>query len=301
MASRIHPTKRFGSWAASLIILLASMGTSGCYADANCTPADTTHSCCVKNRPEMPEACDGSEGVEGTAFRSSSTPQQVKATSGKGPMIAVATVSTAAAAGTAAVLVNMSDAVQFEKHQAELDRVMEECVDLADRTIDSRRPKGEILDSVRCNEEVGKDANGKRVTRAMQLGNEKHQEASNCIKEKLSRLIKGQFSIEQRYQYDPSTKKLRRVSTEEEQRLIRQGRKHELRGTLKPDVVIHSGDPTQARLVYDFKFPCVNDKPPTWRIYEQGAYQDRTQGDMYEAAFGVKPGRVVPGKEGIIR
>ncbi|OJH34425.1 hypothetical protein BON30_43670 [Cystobacter ferrugineus] len=210
--------------------------------------------------------------MEGTAFRSSSTPQQVKASSGKGPTIAIAT---AAATGTAAVLVSMSDTVQFKKLQEELDRVMEECVDLADRTIDSRRPKGEILDSVRCNEEVGRDANGKRVTRAMQLGNEKHQEASNCVKEKLSKLIEGQFSIEQRYRYDQSTGKLRRVSTEEEQRLIRQGRKHELKGTLKPDVVIHSGDPTQARLVYDFKFPCVNDKPPTWRVYEKGAHQDR--------------------------
>ncbi|WP_143178043.1 hypothetical protein [Cystobacter ferrugineus] len=226
----------------------------------------------MKNNPETPEVCDGIEGVEGTAFRSSSTPQQVKASSGKGPTIAIAT---AAATGTAAVLVSMSDTVQFKKLQEELDRVMEECVDLADRTIDSRRPKGEILDSVRCNEEVGRDANGKRVTRAMQLGNEKHQEASNCVKEKLSKLIEGQFSIEQRYRYDQSTGKLRRVSTEEEQRLIRQGRKHELKGTLKPDVVIHSGDPTQARLVYDFKFPCVNDKPPTWRVYEKGAHQDR--------------------------
>ncbi|MFY0573309.1 hypothetical protein ACN28S_02125 [Cystobacter fuscus] len=297
MASRIHPTRRIGSRAASLLILLASIGTSGCYAD-NCTPADTTHSCCVKNRPEMPEACDGIEGVEGTDFRSSSTPQQVKASSGKGPTIAIAT---AAATGAAAVLVSMSDAVQFKKLQEELDRVMEECVDLADRTVDSRRPKGEILDSVRCNEEVGKDADGKRVTRAMQLGNEKHQEASKCVEEKLSRLIEGQFSIEQRYQYDPSTRKLRRVSTEEEQRLIRQGRKHELRGTLKPDVVIHSGDPTQARLVYDFKFPCGNDKPPTWRVYEKGAYRDSTQGEKYNEAFGVTPGRVAPGKKGVIR
>ncbi|WP_157758347.1 hypothetical protein [Cystobacter fuscus] len=252
----------------------------------------------MKNHPEKPEACDGIEAVEGTAFRSSSTPQQVKTSSSKGPMIAVATV---AATGTAAVLVNMSDAVQFEKLQAELDRVMEECVDLADRTIDSRRPKGEILDSVRCNEEVGKDANGKRVTRAMQLGNEKHKEASNCVEEKLSKLIKGQFRIEQRYRYDPLTGKLKLVSTEEEQHLIRQGRKHELRGTLKPDVVIHSGDPTQARLVYDFKFPCGNDKPPTWRVYEKGAYRDSTQGEQYNEAFGVPPGRVAPGKKGVIR
>ncbi|EPX64901.1 hypothetical protein D187_000324 [Cystobacter fuscus DSM 2262] len=301
MVSRAHPTRKSEARAAFLVILLASMGTSGCYADANCTPADTTHSCCVKNNPKKPEACDGIEGEGGTAFRSSSTPQQVKTSSGKGPMIAVATVATAAAAGTAAVLVNMSDAVQFKKLQAELDRVMEECVDLADRIIDSRRPKGEILDSVRCNEEVGRDANGKRVTRAMQLGNEKHQEASSCVEEKLSRLIEGQFSIEQRYQYNPSTKKLRRVSTEEEQRLIRQGRKHELRGTLKPDVVIHSGDPTQARLVYDFKFPCGDDKPPTWRIYEQGPYRDKTQGRIYENAFGVQPGRVAPGRKGVIR
>jgi hypothetical protein len=167
VASRVRPTERPGSWAAALLILLASIGTHGCFEGANCTPADTTHGCCVKNNPTTPEACDGIEGVEGTAFRRSST--------------------------------------------------------------------------------------------------------------------------------------IKLVSTEEEQHLIRRGRKHELKGTLKPDVVIHSGDPTQARLVYDFKYPCGNDKPPTWRIYKQGAYRDSTQGERYKEALGVQPGRVVPGKKGVIR
>jgi hypothetical protein len=298
VASRVRPTERPGSWAAALLILLASIGTHGCFEGANCTPADTTHGCCVKNNPTTPEVCDGIEGVEGTVFRRSSTTPQGRASSGKSSTV---TIAAAAAAGTTVVLVSMSDAVQFKKLQAELDRVMEECVDLADRTIDSRRPKGEILDSVRCNEEVGKDADGKSVTRAMQLGNEKHKEAYNCVKEQLDKRIPGYFSIEQRYRYDTSTRKLKLVSTEEEQHLIRQGRKHELKGTLKPDVVIHSGDQTQARLVYDFKYPCGNDKPPTWRIYKQGAYRDSTQGERYKEALGVQPGRVVPGKKGVIR
>jgi hypothetical protein len=135
----------------------------------------------------------------------------------------------------------------------------------------------------------------------MQLGNEKHEEAFRCVEEKLSKIIQGHFSIEQRYRYDLATGKLELVSPEEEQRLIRQGRRHELKGTLKPDVVIHSGNPTQARFVYDFKFPCVKTSIPTWSVYKRGPYQDSTQGQMYKQAFGVRPGRVVPGRKGVIR
>ncbi|MGZ3458926.1 MAG: hypothetical protein ACXU86_10540 [Archangium sp.] len=100
------------------------------------------------------------------------------------------------------VLVPMNDAAQFKKLLAELDKLMEECANLADRTVDSNRPKDEILNSARCNEQVGTDSAGKAVTRAMQLGNEKHLEAFRCVEEKLGKKIPGHFSIEQRYRYD---------------------------------------------------------------------------------------------------
>jgi hypothetical protein len=212
-----------------------------------------------------------------------------------------ATVGAAAALGTAAVLVSMNDAARFKELQANLDKLMEECADMAERAVASKRPKDEILNPARCNEAVGQDSEGKPVTRAMQLGNEKHEEALKCIKEKLGAQIQGHFSIEQRYRQDKSARNLELVSPEEERRLVQQGRKHELRGTLKPDVVIHSGNPKQVRLLYDFKFPCVKGSLGTWRLYTRGPYQDTTQGQMYEKAFGVRPGRVLPGKKGVIR
>lgn len=279
-----------------LPLLLASIGTSGCY-EGVCTPADTTHGCCVKNHLIDPETCDAIDGAEGVAFRGTST-HQGTASGGKTVAIAAGTI---AAAGTAAVLVTMNDAVEVKRLQIELDEMMEECAELAEQAVDSRRPKDELLDSVRCNETVGIDADGKPVTRAMQLGNEKHREASRCVDEKLRKRMDGHFSIEQRYRYDIATGKLELVSLEEEQHLIQQGRKHELSGTLKPDVVIHSGNPTQARFIYDFKFPCVKDSPPRWNIYTRGPYRDTTQGQIYEKAFGVRPGRVVPGRKGVIR
>jgi hypothetical protein len=146
----------------------------------------------------------------------------------------------------------------------------------------------------------GTDSEGRPVTRAMQLGNEKHAEAFKCVEQKLGELIPGHYSIEQRYRYDRKTGKLELVSQTEEQRLLRQGRQHELLGTLQPDVVIHSGNPLQARAVYDFKFPCIPGIQPTWTIYNRPPYQDLTQGEVYQEAFKVSPARVAPGK-GVIR
>ena len=92
------------------------------------------------------------------------------------------------------------------------------------------------------------------------------------------------------------------VTSEEAQSLLRQGRGSELRGTLVPDVVIHSGNPLRVEAVYDFKFPCVNsDKIPPWRRYPPGhPYADFTQGDIYLEAWGSNPARVVQ-RQGVIR
>jgi hypothetical protein len=229
--------------------------------------------------------------TEGASFRSNTAPD------GKAVTVAVGAV---AGSGAATVLITMTDAAQFRKLLAKLDKVMEECAELAEQIVDQRRPTSEILDAATCNKKIGTDARGKPVTRAMQLGNEKHVEAFKCVEQKLGELIPGHYSIEQRYRYDQKTRKLELVSQAEEQRLLRQGREHELLGTIQPDVVIHSGEPLQVRAVYDYKFPCIPGSPPIWTVYKRPPYRDLTQGAVYEDAFKAPTARVAPGK-GVIR
>jgi hypothetical protein len=176
---------------------------------------------------------------------------------------------------------------------------MRECAQHAEQTINRRSLGGRRLTTEQCNEKVGKDEDGKPVTRAMALGTEKHADALDCVKGKLGKLIPGYFLIEQRYRYDRAMGRVKPMSKEEVERLVREGRKAELTGTVEPDVVIHSGDPSRARFIYDFKFPCTKDTPATWNIYRRGPHRDETQGRIYEKAFGVHPARVTP--EGVVR
>ncbi|MBZ4423390.1 hypothetical protein K8638_43895, partial [Myxococcus sp. RHST-1-4] len=81
---------------------------------------------------------------------------------------------------------------------------------------------------------------------------------------------------------------------ETELRMLRNGGK-ELVGSVVPDVVIHTGEPTQVQRVYDFKFPCPESNPSTWRKYPGGnPIGARHQGDAYMKTFGVRPSRITP-------
>lgn len=173
------------------------------------------------------------------------------------------------------------------------DRIVEaltECANEArsevlERHLGDRNPTPED-----CREVVGQER-GQPITRAMQFGEEMHQLASECARKKLSELIPGRFSLEQRYRYDKQTGQVKVVTREEEEALLRQGLSRELLGTLKPDVVIHTGNPLQAQAVYDFKFPCVNKDGSTngtWRTYPDGhPYDGSTQKEMYQQVLRV--------------
>jgi Protein of unknown function (DUF3396) len=128
------------------------------------------------------------------------------------------------------------------------------------------------------------------VTRAMQLGREKHALALQCTGEKLDALIPGRFSLEQRYRYDPQTGQKQLISPEETQTLRQHGCGDELEGTIVPDVVIHPGNPLEVLAVYDFKFPCPISNRPRWRSYPKGHPKaGSTQGDVYLEFLGVEP------------
>jgi hypothetical protein len=280
-----------------LLALLASVSTGGCYASTECTAADTTHSCCLKKHRLDPWFCDGLEGAEeATNFRAASTlTQQGSALSAK----EVAAITGAAAGGAILILIQGNDD-KLDELQDELDPLMEECARRAEQTVNRLRLGGKILGPDECNEKVGVDKDGKPVTRAMALGNEKHEKAFACVEETLGRSLPGYFIINQRYRFNSKTRQYETISKEEVERLVRTDRTKELTGSLEPDVVIHSGNPTHIRFIYDFKFPCTQDKLPTWRAYSRGPHRDQTQGGAYQKAFGVKPARVSP-RDGVVR
>jgi hypothetical protein len=146
------------------------------------------------------------------------------------------------------------------------------------------------------------DAWGREVTWSIRLGVEMHEDARKCAERVLSSLWSGGFSLEQLYRFDRRTGRKKLVSAEEEKLLVDTGNGGELLGSLRPDVVLHSGDPLRPQAVYDFKFPCVNiDRIPPWSDYPSGhPYEDSTQGDMYEEAFGGNVARIAP-RWGVIR
>ncbi len=177
-----------------------------------------------------------------------------------------------------------------------VERELVECAEQAEFQVNLRRFGGDKPSHEQCQEELPqRDPCGKKVTRAMQLGSEKHERAIQCTRERLEALIPGSFSLEQRYRYDRQTGQTQLVSQEEARALLKKNCGDELIGTLVPDVVIHSGNPLEALAVYDFKFPCPTRNPPNWRNYPQGhPYHRSNQGEMYEAALRVKPRRVAP-------
>lgn len=186
--------------------------------------------------------------------------------------------------------------------QAAIDTVLKECADSARSEVLDRRLGGRSPTQAECNEEA-QDAQGRRVTRAMLLGQEMHEVALKCAGDGLNELRPDGFSLEPCYRYDKQTGRISLVSPEERQALLRQGRSCELVGSIVPDIVIHTGDPLQAQAVYDFKFPCVNsDKVPEWRRYPNGhPHAGNPQGKVYEKALNTpKVWRVVP-RQGVIR
>lgn len=180
--------------------------------------------------------------------------------------------------------------------QALVRKDLEACADDARSQVLIDQMDGKPPTPAQCNEEVDDEKSDRRISRAMLLGCLMHEVALACTRKALGKRIPGRFSLEQRYRYDREAGTVTVVSAQEARSLLRLRCGDELKGTLVPDVVIHSGDPIEVLAVYDFKFPCVNsDKAPPWRVYEAGhPYQNETQGDMYEEAFGVNARRVVP-------
>jgi hypothetical protein len=98
----------------------------------------------------------------------------------------------------------------------------------------------------------------KKLTRAMELGTMKHQEALACVQRELGPLFPDNFTLEPTYKLDPATKKWVRLDPRLVAKWVAARLFEFLLGTRVPDVVLHaSGNPNQVQRIYDFKFPCL--------------------------------------------
>ncbi|RYZ33968.1 MAG: hypothetical protein EOO71_40540 [Myxococcaceae bacterium] len=185
--------------------------------------------------------------------------------------------------------------VMDEAARARVREIMETCANDASWEVNKQLFAGQTPTADQCRQIVGTDATGNSITRAMQLGQMKHEAAMRCVQARLSVERPGGFSLKPRYRYDPKTKALELISPEAEQALILSGRTVKLRGTLVPDVVIHVGNPLKVLWVFDFKFPCPISNNPSWRRYPEGPpHEGRDQGEVYRAAFGDNVSLVAP-------
>ncbi|NOK08458.1 hypothetical protein HNS30_05320 [Corallococcus exercitus] len=190
----------------------------------------------------------------------------------------------ATAGSSAAATVKILDAAL----KKQITEALEECADKARKEVivanfGTRSPTPQ-----ECNEQL-RDAQGRPLTRAIKLGNDMHRVAFQCAQEKLNQLRPGGFSLEPTYLYDVDSGKVKWLSPAEVARIRQRGSLGELKGSLVPDVVLHTGDPAQVQAVYDFKFPCADiTRPAEWRDYPSGhPYFGSNQGDMYRRAFEV--------------
>jgi hypothetical protein len=180
-------------------------------------------------------------------------------------------------------------AMMQQDHDAdELEKQLAACAVQAEQVGNARYFQDRPPTRQECAEVVEKDRCGNPVTRAMFLGRQKHVLALACAEQVLKKLWPAPFSIEQRYRYYPNARMVESIS-KEEARLLADGCTEDLRGTIKPDIVLHE-DRTQllkSVLTLDFKFPCPDTNRPQWTEYGSGSpYADQFQWTIYEKALG---------------
>ncbi|QSQ18728.1 hypothetical protein JY651_25545 [Pyxidicoccus parkwayensis] len=171
--------------------------------------------------------------------------------------------------------------------------ILVECATWADAEVNKKEFGGRAPTKQECEQQVS-GTRENPVTRGMRLGSAKHRLAFQCADEKLSQMIPRRFRLEQRYRINPETQQLELATHKAEVEMLRNGGK-DLVGSVVPDVVIHTGDPLQPQAVFEFKFPCPEDNPPSWRDYPpRPGQQASNQGAAYESAFGESPTIITP-------
>jgi hypothetical protein len=178
------------------------------------------------------------------------------------------------------------------EHKRNIEEKLTHCANEARTAVLLQHMQGRSPTPEECREV--KEFGGRVRTRAMFFGEEMHRLALQCAQRELNVLRPGGFSIEPRYRYDKNTGQRELISPEREEALLEEGCYNELRGTIKPDIVIHSGNPLAPQAVYDFKFPCVSNDSAFWCLYTRGPHHGRQQNEVYLEALGVQPFKIIP-------
>ncbi|WP_375742542.1 hypothetical protein NR800_26450 [Corallococcus interemptor] len=210
-----------------------------------------------------------------------------------------------ASSTTASVLVQVAPVIlglmQQDHGADELEERLVECAVQAERLGNARFFQNRPPTRQECSEVVGRDRCGNPITRAMQLGKQKHVLVLQCAEEVLKELWAAPYSIEQRYRYYPNARFVETISREKEARMLAEGCTDELRGTIKPDLVLHADrNLLRSALTLDFKFPCPESNEPRWTEYGTSSpYAGKTQKKVYEGALGGRALLVSP-RDGVV-
>ena len=201
-------------------------------------------------------------------------------------------VSATRAASTMAMLLTDAQRQLIEKTLTECAQAANQQVNQEDAELKGLEP-----DREECRKVVRREGNTD-VTRAMELGARKHDKALDCAREALKGLAEY-VRVEPTYQKDLNTGLWRWIDPQQVKEWLQLGLTAQLWGALVPDIVIHTlGNPNQVQRVYDFKFPCPKDNPPSWRRpAPDHPHYPKDQGEMYKSALlGGKrePQRVIP-------
>ncbi|MCY1080887.1 hypothetical protein [Archangium lansingense] len=190
-------------------------------------------------------------------------------------------VDAAHAATTMSVMLEGADIKVIEQVLTDCAQKANEKVNSEDEELQGREPTRE-----QCKKVVRMEG-GKEVTRAMELGAKKHEVALDCARKAFAERFTQNVRVEPTYQKDSRTRLWRWVDPKQVEEWLQLGLTSMLWGALVPDIVIHvSGNPNQVRHVYDFKFTCPAENPPSWRPSTRGQpHYPYDQGAMYKEAL----------------
>jgi len=171
-----------------------------------------------------------------------------------------------------------------------VEQLLLQCSKDADFQVNAREfGEGLRPTAAQC-KEVVRHEKGRDVTRAMEIGAQKHAVALDCVKKGLGEHLLRNVTVQPRYKRDPSVGRWLMLEPRLVAKWLEDGLFDLLLGTLAPDVVIHeSGNPNKVQRVYDYKFPCLTSRraSPGWR-YSSRSEPD--QGDRYKDALGGEAG-----------
>ncbi len=170
-----------------------------------------------------------------------------------------------------------------------IEKTLTECAQAANQKVNQEDEalKGREPDREECRKVVRREGN-MDVTRAMELGTQKHDKALECARKAFEGDLAKYVRVEPTYQKDLNTGLWRFIDPQQVKEWLQLGLTAQLWGALVPDIVIHaSGNPNQVQRVYDFKFPCPPSNEPRWGQYSPAQpHHPNTQGKMYEALGG---------------